>query len=78
MAIQTRLRRWGNSFGVVVPAEAVRERRMQDGEEVVIEIEKISPVRKIFGSLKDWKINTQKFKDELRKEEREDDKKLFS
>ncbi len=25
-------------------------------------------VKEIFGSLKDWKIDTQKFKDELRKE----------
>ena len=69
MAIQTRLRRWGNSFGVVVPVEALRKKNLQEGEEVIIEIEKAEPVSKLFSSLKSWGINPQKVKDDIRKEE---------
>ena len=43
------------------------------GEEVIIEIEKISPIKKVFGSLRNWKINPQKLKDEIRKEEFKDE-----
>lgn len=30
---------------------------------------KNNPMGKVFGALKEWKINTQKFKDEIRKQE---------
>jgi len=30
----------------------------------------INPIKKIFGKLKGWRINSQKMKDELRKEEK--------
>ena len=71
MAIQTRLRRWGNSIGIVVPREVLFRKNLKEGVEVIIELEKKEPVSKLFGSLKDWKINTQKFKDDIRVEESE-------
>jgi len=73
MAIQGILRRWGNSIGVVVPSEILRYKNLEEGEEVIIEIEKISPIKKVFGSLRNWKINPQKLKDEIRKEEFKDE-----
>ena len=69
MVIQTKLRRWGNSIGIVIPNEFLREKNLKEGEEVVINIEKKESIRNIFGSLKNWKINAQKVKDEIRKEE---------
>lgn len=69
MAIQTRLRRWGNSFGIVVPVETLQQKNLSEGEEVIVEIEKKNSMNKIFGSLKNWKINSQKVKDEIREEE---------
>ena len=33
-------------------------------------IKKENPVRELFGVLKDWNIDTQKAKDDIRKEER--------
>ncbi len=68
MIIQARLRRWGNSIGIVIPSEFLREKNVREGEEVIIDIKKKEKMKKIFGSLKDWKINAQKLKDELRKE----------
>jgi antitoxin component of MazEF toxin-antitoxin module len=76
MAIQTKIRRWGNSFGVVIPARALREKDLEEGTEVIVEIDKKSRLKEIFGSLRGWKIDAQKFKDDLRKEEWENDKLL--
>lgn len=69
MAIQTRLRKWGNSFGIVVPVETLQKKNISEGEEVIVEIEKKTPLTEIFGSLKNWKIDSQKAKEEMRKEE---------
>lgn len=70
MTIQTKVRKWGNSYGIVIPSESLKEKNLKDGEEVLVEIEKKSSVKEIYGSLKYWKINSQKFKDEIRKNEK--------
>ena len=72
MAIQTKLRRWGNSFGVVIPIGILKEKKLNEGEEIIIEIEKINSIKEVFGSLKNWKIDSQKFKEETRRDELED------
>lgn len=75
--IKSKLRRWGNSFGIVVPQKAVEEENAKEGDEVTILMRKNKPdLRKMFGALKGWKIDSQKFKDEIRKEEAKDE--LFS
>ena len=75
--IKSKLRRWGNSFGIIVPQKAVEEENFNEGDEVTVLLRKEKPdLRKLFGALKNWKIDTQKFKDEIRKEEAEDE--LFS
>ena len=68
MTIQVVLRRWGNSIGIVIPVETLNAKNLKEGEEVVVEIEKKENLRNIFGSLKNWKINSQKLKNELRKD----------
>ena len=68
MKVQTVLRKWGNSIGVVIPKEIIEKEQLREGEEVFIIIESKNDLKEVFGSLKDWKINTQKLKDELRKE----------
>jgi len=62
------LRNWGSSLGVVVPKEVVRQEHLKEGEEVVIELHKKKTMRDVFGSMKDLKIDSQKMKDDLRKE----------
>ena len=56
-------------MGIVVPREALINQNLKEGEEVMVEIEKRTDISDVFGSLKDWKINAQKFKDETRKQE---------
>ena len=68
MEVTTRLKRWGNSIGIIIPAEKLREKNFKEDEEVVITIEKKNTIKDLFGSLKNLKIDSQKMKDELRKE----------
>ncbi len=77
--VKTKLRRWGNSFGVVVPLDKVNNAGVKEGEEVTILISKTNRnvVDEIFGSLKGWKIDTQKVKDELRREEKESERRKW-
>ncbi len=77
--VRTKLRKWGNSFGVVVPINKVNDAGVKEGEDVTILINKTNKnvISEIFGSLKGWKINAQKFKDEMRKEEREIEKRKW-
>ena len=51
--VKTKLRRWGNSFGVVVPQKVVDDSGFKEGEEIEILIEtKSTDLRKLFGKHK--------------------------
>ena len=77
--LKTKLRRWGNSFGIVVPQRTIENTKMKEGDEITILLKKEDNImRELFGSLKGWKINTQKIKDDLRKEEREVEKRKWT
>lgn len=69
MALKTRLRKWGNSIGLVIPNEILKQKNLKQGEEIIIEIEKQNPLKNIFGSLKEWNIDTQRIKDKIRAQE---------
>ena len=64
--IKTRLKAWGNSFGVVVPREIVLEKKLKPNEEIFIEITKKGNLSDFFGKSK-TKIDAQKIKEETRK-----------
>lgn len=68
MQTKTKLRKWGSSLGIIVPAEIVNKEKLKEGEEVVVEIKKKSNLEDLFGSLKGWKIDPQKMKDEARRD----------
>jgi len=72
MAIQVKLKKWGNSLGIIIPSETLKKKKLKEGEEVIVEIEK-KGLEGVFASLKDWKIDSQKLKDEIRKREWEDE-----
>lgn len=65
---ETKVKRWGSSLGVIIPSEIAKKERLKEGVRVIIEIKKSNTMREFFGSLKGWKINAQKMKDELRKD----------
>lgn len=66
VVLKVKVRKWGNSLGVVIPKETVKEKNVKAGDEVYAEIRKPSDIKKIFGSLKEWKRDTQEIKDEAR------------
>lgn len=78
MAIQTKLRKWGNSLGIVIPSEVLKDQNLKEGENVILEIKKKNTIKELFGSLKNWKIDAQKFKDEIRAEEKRNERSLLS
>ncbi len=59
---------WGSSLGVVIPRNVVNKEHLREGVEIVIEVKKKHSLRHIFGSLKNWKVDSQKVKDRLREE----------
>ncbi|MCP6727533.1 MAG: AbrB/MazE/SpoVT family DNA-binding domain-containing protein [Patescibacteria group bacterium] len=54
MEIETKTRRWGSSLGVIIPKELVKEERLQEGQEIRIDIlsRKKTTGADIFGKLK--------------------------
>lgn len=65
------LRRWGSSLAAVIPPEVIRQEHLAPGDEVTLDVRKALTLRDLFGSLKGAKINAQRIKDEIRREERE-------
>jgi antitoxin component of MazEF toxin-antitoxin module len=63
-----KLKKWGNSLGIVIPIEAIKSKNLNEGDEVVVTVQKKNSIRSAFGSVKGWKIDSQKVKDDLRKE----------
>ena len=47
-----RVRRTGNSLGVVLPKELVRELRLREGDQVELEVRKVPPLLELFGALR--------------------------
>ncbi|MEK6860083.1 MAG: AbrB/MazE/SpoVT family DNA-binding domain-containing protein [Nanoarchaeota archaeon] len=75
--LKSKLRRWGNSFGVVIPQRAVMEEDLKEGDEINVFLqEEKNDISQIFGALKCKKINAQKLKDDIRKEEQKNDRLL--
>ncbi len=51
--INTRLRKWGNSFGIVIPQKAIEQSSAKEGDEVTILFKKEKPnLHKLFGAHK--------------------------
>jgi len=69
--IEARVKRWGNSFGIIIPSETVAAKKIRENQTVNIIIMEDSKkvLKKTFGLLK-GKITkpTQQIKDELRRD----------
>lgn len=61
----TTARKWGNSVGVTLPAEVIREEHIKPNDKVMVKVKKVVPIKELFGTLK-TKRSTQSLKDELR------------
>jgi len=54
MEIETKTKKWGSSLGIIIPKEIIRKERIQEGQEIRIDIltKKKTIGRDIFGKLK--------------------------
>jgi len=54
MQIKTRLRRWGNSLGVVVPQQVIEQEKTKEGDEVILLFKKQDDnlLKEMFGTHK--------------------------
>ena len=66
--IKTKLRKWGNSLGIVVPQKKLEKEHMKEGEEVrAFLIKKSNVLKETFGTFK-FKKSTQQMVDEIDRE----------
>ena len=64
MAVEVKLKKWGNSMAVVVPSRLVEERNLKENDTIVIEVVRKADLSDVFGSLKPKrKLSGQEFKD---------------
>jgi len=74
----SRLKAWGNSIGVILPKEELKEEDLDVNDEVeVIVRKKSNPLKDTFGKLKEFKPKSGKSTDELLKEIDEELKSRF-
>jgi|TARA_B100001971_G_scaffold204429_1_gene220549 antitoxin component of MazEF toxin-antitoxin module len=52
MAHKVKVRKWGNSLGILLPKELVEKRELKNGVEILVEVVNPTQFDKIFGSLK--------------------------
>ena len=72
MEITTRTKKWGSSLGIIIPKIIVEVENLKQNQEIkilAVKTKEKTRIKDIFGKLKNWKIDSQKFKDEIRKEE---------
>lgn len=65
MITKSKLKRWGNSYGVIVPKRIVEEEGLKEGEEVEISLNKIVDIKSLRGRFP--VENLQEAKEEMRK-----------
>jgi len=63
--VQTVVRKWGNSFGIVLPKSLVRESGLDENDIVEVNVHKVTDLRSLFGRLRTDRP-TQSMKDEMR------------
>jgi len=60
-------KKWGNSFGILLPSEIVKAENIKENERIVIEIKKRQLGGTLMGLLRDWRKNPQNIKNKARR-----------
>lgn len=51
--IISKTRKWGSSLGVVIPKNVVKELKLRENQEIIVDIKpKDNPLKELFGSVK--------------------------
>ncbi|PIN90229.1 hypothetical protein COU60_01965 [Candidatus Pacearchaeota archaeon CG10_big_fil_rev_8_21_14_0_10_34_76] len=66
--LKAKIRKWGNSFGIIIPLEILKEKNLSEGEEIdAIILEKGNVLKETFGKIK-FKKSTEQMMREIDKE----------
>ena len=71
--VKTKLRKWGNSFGVVVPLKSIEHENMKEGDRVRLLLQKEKK-----GNVLRETFNTLKFKKSTEQMMKETDQELYN
>lgn len=66
MAVEVKLKRWGNSMAVIVPSTLVEQKNMKENDTILIEVVKKADLSDVFGMIKKRKMSGQEAKDMAR------------
>ena len=66
MAIQAKLKKWGNSMAIIIPNKMIEERKLKENDEIIIEVVRKADLSRTFGIIKKRKMSGQEFKDMVR------------
>ncbi len=62
--VDVKVKRWGNSFGIILPVRVVEKENLSEGKEIIVTIQskEKTKVKDVFGILKKElsKVDTQK------------------
>ena len=62
--IISKTRKWGSSLGVIIPKEVVKELKLRENQEIIIDVKpKENPLKELFGSVKLSKPTEQLLKE---------------
>ena len=51
--IISKTRKWGSSLGVIIPKNVVKELKLRENQEIIIDVKpKENPLKELFGSVK--------------------------
>lgn len=67
--VKVKAKQWGSSLGFIIPNEVVKEQKIMEGDELEVELQKVSHIEKLFGLAHGRRpagLTTRKIKDELR------------
>jgi antitoxin component of MazEF toxin-antitoxin module len=62
MAIEATIKKWGNSFGILLPKDFIERQGLQENEVISVQVVKKADISKSFGAIT-RKLSGQDFKD---------------
>lgn len=66
MAVEVKLKRWGNSMAVIVPSALIEQKNMKENDTILIEVVKKADLSDVYGMIKKRKMSGQEAKDMAR------------
>jgi antitoxin component of MazEF toxin-antitoxin module len=65
--VKVKAKQWGSSLGFIIPNEIVKQQKIKEGDELEVEVQKVTDLDKLFGKYRmPAGMTAQKIKDELR------------